>query len=297
MKERRGHWYLLTGFIIGVALGIVYAWKINPVKYENTLPTSLRADFKDQYRELIAVAYTANKSLERARLRLAQLGDPDPKQILAIQAQHALAAENPKPEAYALGQLAIALSQAETEGTPLSQGNLPAPKPTSSPVSTVVNTTLTAASALSTATLSPAVTLTQGIKPTASAPILSVTPFPTRTFTPTPGSPFSLKDTLLVCEQGRTQPLMMIETLDAADQPVPGVEIIITWESGEDHFYTGLKPELGLGYADFAMTPGTVYTVRLGDEGIPESGITPEECDSPSGERYWGSWRLVFVQK
>jgi len=297
MKERRGHWYLLTGFIIGVTLGIVYAWKINPVKYENTLPASLRADFKDQYRELIAVAYTANKSLERAKVRLAQLGDPDPKQTLAIQAQHSLAAKNPRPEAYALGQLAIALSQAESGGSPPSQGGSPVPKHTSLPASTLANPTLTVLPLRSTETLSPAVTLTQGIKPTASAPILSVTLFPTQTYTPTPGSPFSLENIQLVCEQIRAQPLIMIQTLDAADQPVPGVEIIVTWENGEDRFYTGLKPELGLGYADFAMTPSVVYTVRLGDEGIPESGITPKECDSPSGTRYWGSWRLVFIQK
>ncbi len=58
-----------------------------------------------------------------------------------------------------------------------------------------------------------------------------------------------------------------MEILDAAEQPVPSVELVVTWDGGEDHFFTGLKPELGLGYADFVMTPEVVYSIRLADGG------------------------------
>ena len=36
--------------------------------------------------------------------------------------------------------------------------------------------------------------------------------------------------------------------------PYPSVELVVTWDEGEDHFFTGLQPELGLGYGDFLMT-------------------------------------------
>ncbi|MBI1865988.1 MAG: HD-GYP domain-containing protein, partial [Nitrospirae bacterium] len=43
------------------------------------------------------------------------------------------------------------------------------------------------------------------------------------------------------------------------------IEIVVVWDAGEDHFFTGLKPELGQGYADFTMTEGVSYTLRLAE--------------------------------
>jgi hypothetical protein len=74
------------------------------------------------------------------------------------------------------------------------------------------------------------------------------------------------------------------------------VELIVTWQGGEDHFFTGLKPELGLGYADFTMTPGVEYTLQLGAGGEPVTDLKPAECQAAGGARYWGSWRLIFIQ-
>jgi Tfp pilus assembly protein PilF len=87
MNEKRGPWYLLTGLVIGAVLGLLYAWVVRPVQYTNTAPNSLRADYKDQYRAIIAVAYLANGDLLRARARLELLQDPDLYRVLAEQAQ------------------------------------------------------------------------------------------------------------------------------------------------------------------------------------------------------------------
>jgi hypothetical protein len=83
---------------------------------------------------------------------------------------------------------------------------------------------------------------------------------------------------------------------DASGQPAPGVEVVVSWDGGEDRFFTGLKPELGLGYADFSMTPGVDYSLRLAQGGDLVSGLATSECESSSGERYWGSWLLMFAQ-
>jgi hypothetical protein len=92
------------------------------------------------------------------------------------------------------------------------------------------------------------------------------------------------------------EPLLQIQALDAAGNPVPGVEVIVNWEGGEEHFFTGLKPEIGLGYADFAMSPGTAYTLRLTEVGEPVTDLIPSECEADSGDRFWGAWKVVFAQ-
>ena len=84
--------------------------------------------------------------------------------------------------------------------------------------------------------------------------------------------------------------------LDAAEGPVPGREVIVVWDAGQDHFFTGLKPELGLGYGDFEMTEDISYTLRLADSQQPITNLTVYECDGQDGEPYPGSWLLRFEQ-
>ena len=90
--------------------------------------------------------------------------------------------------------------------------------------------------------------------------------------------------------------MLIVESQDAEGEPISGVEVIVTWLGGEDHFFTGLKPDLGAGYADFIMEPGVNYTLRLAGGGEPVSGLTVTECQPASGERQMASWRLIFVQ-
>ena len=70
----------------------------------------------------------------------------------------------------------------------------------------------------------------------------------------------------------------------------------MTWDGGDDHFFTGLKSELGLGYADFVMMPDVVYSVMLAEGGEPQNDLTAAECLSEDGDRFWGSWMLKFIQ-
>ena len=36
-QERRGPWYLLTGLVLGLAFGLVFAWVVSPVKIRRYL--------------------------------------------------------------------------------------------------------------------------------------------------------------------------------------------------------------------------------------------------------------------
>jgi hypothetical protein len=51
-----------------------------------------------------------------------------------------------------------------------------------------------------------------------------------------------------------------------------------------------------MGYGDFTMTPGVVYLLQTAGGGQPVPDLTAPECEDSGGTRYWGSWRLVFVQ-
>ena len=107
-QEKRGAWYLLTGLVFGLVLGLIYTWWINPIVYETTDPASLKENYKDIYRSTIAQVYAATGNLDRAARRLELLGDDDPFLTLGSQAQQALAVGKEK-EARALALLASAL--------------------------------------------------------------------------------------------------------------------------------------------------------------------------------------------
>ena len=285
MIKNRGPWYLLTGLVIGVVIGLLYAWTVQPVQYTNTTPASLRPNFKNQYRSLIALAYLTNSDMVRAKARLELLKDEDAYQALAEQAQRTLAEGGFLQEARALGLLAASLGQGSATVDPNPQSSQATPSDeTESPASSGTPAT---------PSLTPSPTTTSQLTKT---PGDTFAPLPTHTPTLTPGAPFVLLSRDLVCDPNLEEALIQVLARDAADQPVPGVEVVVNWEGGENHFFTGLIPELGLGYADFSMTAGTTYTLRLAEGGEPITGLTPSECESGGGKHYWGSWRLIFSQ-
>ena len=286
-------WFLLTGVLLGVVLGLVCAWVLCPVQYTATAPDTLRADFKDAYRSLVARAYVYDHNLPRARARLALLDDAAPSDILAIQAQRALAAGMPLEEVRALGALAAALGEAPAA----------APAVLSSPSATmVVVPTATPLPDLASTSTPTSASLTQTVTPTdavpANFPTLPPTPtsLPTRTPQPaaTVGAPFALRSQEVFCDP-ETGPLLRIFLRDAEGNPLPGVEIAIHCLGGDERLYTGLKPETDPGYADFLMSPDEVYQVRPG-YGAALTGLRARECETEDGERYWGGWTLTFVQ-
>jgi len=284
-QDRRGSWYILTGLVLGVAMGLFYSWVISPVKYVDAPPYALRADFKDEYRALVAAAHLYSYDLLRAEDRLEQLKEDNPSENLAMQAQKALAEGRPDEEVRALGILGLALGEGVT------------PLALSSSTAQVVIST----QSITAVTPTPIVNLpTSNPTQTSNVPIPQATktlqPTSTATSTPTVGAAFVLQETMLVCNPDQSQPLMQVEIKDAAGQPVASIELVVTWDGGEDHFFTGLKPELGQGYADFLMTPEVVYSLQIADGGQAVNDLTAAECLLDNGSRYWGSWMLTFIQ-
>ena len=284
---------IILALLAGFGLGLAYSWLLSPVTYVDANPSLLRTDFKDQYRVVIAASYAANQDLTRARARLNLLGDSDPVAELSAQAQRMLAAGEPFDTVRPLARLATDLQQGFASdpftSTPIPTFNTP-----SAPQTTPTVSTESGFSEEPTFTPPPTVFFEQ-TPLTPSSPLETATPRPTFTPTSGPGSPFALVGQENVCDPG-TPAVMQFILMDARRNQVPGVEIIVTWNQGEDRFFTGFKPELGNGYADFIMQADTVYNIRIVTGGAFVADISAPICTDPNGAGYTGGVLLTFQQ-
>lgn len=255
---------ILIGAAVGLALGLYYAWVLNPVEYVQTTPNSLRAEYREAYLVLIADAYEATGDLARAEARLDLFELDDPAESLTALAQERLAQGGADDEARALARLASELQLQNMASDPTATGSVQSSSGAGSP---------------------------SAARPTATARNTA-----TATIQPTRGAPFALGERQQVCDPELGEPRLQVFVEDAAGQPVPGVQVIVLWDQGQDSFYTGLKPELGLGYADFTLEPEREYTVQLAQGDLPVTSVQSEPCQLESGDTYPGSVRLTFVQ-
>jgi len=288
---RRFTWSVLIALLAGFGLGLVYSWLISPRNISGAEPVALRADFKDQFRSAIAASYTANRNLGRAQVRLSLLGDIDPVEALNAQAQRTIA-NGQLSEADQLAALAIAMQNGAN------------PPPTSIPLTENIASPVVGEPPI-TPFPSPEdipfiITETPQFIETLliETPIISgtATPRPTRTPLPTQGAPFKLIGQDTVCDINLPDGLLQVIVLNSNRRQLAGIKIIITWDVGEEIFFTGLKPELGNGYADYLMTPDTAYTIQLGLGSDIATNLIAPSCQSPNGETFTGGFKLTFQQ-
>jgi len=279
---------ILGGLAIGLAIGLLIAWVIAPVQYKDTSPASLRAEFKDQYREAIASAFNATRNLERAKARLTLLADQNSEQALISQAERMIAEGNSPDSAFEIAVLVNAL-KAEPQVSANFTGTAP-PLTATLTQELIPSTTQTP---LRLASSTPEATSSPGPSPT---PRPTATFRPTLTATPTQGAPFIVLTRDEVCDPKLEPGMLMVEVRNKKRQPIPGMELVISWSGGEERFFTGLKPEISDGYADFHMQADTTYNLHLALGGESASGLSSPLCTDPDGNNYAGGVRLVFQQ-
>lgn len=281
---RRIPWNLFLVLLAGLGLGLVYSWVISPARVTNAEPLALRADFKDHYRSAIAAAYAATGNLPRAQARLSLLADSDPVEALNAQAQRMLASGQSPEQADQVAALAVALDPGV------------AIEFTSTPIPQIANTIIiTSTLALDASAIPTEITETPQLLET-PATLSASTPRPTRTPIPTLGAPFALTGQETVCDPNLPDGLLQVIVFDSRRRQLAGAKIVITWDGGEEEFFTGLKPELGNGYADFIMDTNTTYTVQLGAGSDIASGLTTSACQTSDGESFFGGIKLTFQQ-
>jgi len=278
MRDRRGNWYLLTGLLIGLLLGVALAIFVIPERYINTDPRYLQDADRMLYRSLVAHSYLAEADLGRAQARLYLLGEENPEDQLIAQAQQQLKDGGDEAESRTLALLAADIQQGKSRITPLPgvrQGLL----------------------AFATQT----VPFAQKPLPTGSAtneisiPGVTVTPRPTITPQPTQGAPFVLVEQKEICDPTKSGGLIEVYVFNRTDKPVAGVRIEISIPAGGmEAFYTGLYPEISSGYANYAMTEGITYNLRVGEAGQLVQNLSIPRCETEDGKTYPGSLQLTF---
>jgi hypothetical protein len=283
----------VLGLALGLGLALFYSRALSPVQLINTAPDALPPADQAAYLRLVARAYQVDGDLGRAQTRLSLLRLADAAEAVTALAQRSAAEGHDAETVRALGALAAALGRGPATPT--------RPAATPSGAATAAGTgspPFPSPGASAPPTASPGAAPSRTPLPTATV-IPSITPrlLPTRTPTAQPPGAFDFVGRQFVCDPALGEPLLQVLAEDAAGQPVAGVEVVITWAGGFDHFYTGLKPDLGLGYGDFAMTPGVDYTLHLAESPAAViEGLAAENCVDPAGDVYLGSWLLVFRQ-
>lgn len=304
----RGWWIggFLFGFTVGLALSLTYGWVLDPRPLPIT-PADLRPADKEIYLRLIAASFYHERDLDRAQARLAKLAEPNLNRLLVKLTERYIAEERDIRDIIALVTLADALGQTTRPmiaflttptPTPTSTPTLaptPTPRPTQTPTPLTPIPTRTP-------TPSPTRTPTQTPVPTRTptrTPAPTLTPTPTRTPTPGPNSPFGAAQSVVLCDETNGG-LLRIYVRDRLGVGVPGVEIAISWAGGDDRLFTGFKPDIDPGYADFQMEPDERYQVKL--VSVTAAGTAPEVSLSGSGlcpdlpDGVAPSWQIVFQQ-
>ncbi len=279
MNERRLPLDIIGALILGAALGLFYAWTLAPVQIIDSAPAALRADFKNQYRAAIAASFASNHDLARAKARLALLADADSYAALSAQAQQMLAAG----ESFASVEQVADLASALRGPPPTNIASSESPTPISfEPVNSTQNVTSAPQE-----TLPPFST-------EIPLPLFSPTPRPTRTPVPAPGAPFALVSQESLCDESLPDGILQVMTINLDGRQLPGIELIVSWPGGEEHFFSGFKPELGNGYADFNMAPNIIYSLRAADGGAPIENLSAPSCTAANGESFFGGLHIVL---
>ena len=100
-----------------------------------------------------------------------------------------------------------------------------------------------------------------------------------------------------ICDPLPKVPLIEIEVKDANGKPIAGVKIQLSQlNGGSETFYTGLYPEVNDGYANYVMTTGMEYALRVGEAGQLVSGLKIPSCKTGSSGSAPGSIYLLFQQ-
>lgn len=277
MRREGGYLFVVTALVVGLGLGLLISLVLSPVRYENVSPAMLKPADKDLYRAMIALSYNARGDLGRAQARMGLLEETDPRSALAAQAQQSIAQGKPAEESRSLALLAAALGSAASTGGPVGE---PVKVPSNEPVLTM-----------------PPSTPITALTPTLDIPVERPTNLPeesTAIPSPTAGDPYVIKVRINNDCDVEHMNILSIYVVDKAGKSVPGVEVIVTWANGEDHFFTGMKPAIDLGYADFKMEPDVQYNVRLGNGGQTATKVFPPNCLTAQNMAYKGGVKIIF---
>ena len=275
----------LLGLIAGLVGGLYLAWVVVPGASNTAGVEVLRPVYQADYLFMVSQSYAATGDWEQAATRLARLQDPNIDETVVALLEQYLREGRPAEQVRNLARLAEQLGA----NSPVLALFAPTPAVITAVSPDAPNDTNNDLLPTATATLLPTPTSTATPSPMPSPTVLP-TALPSATPTAVPDYRLLQQDSF--CETELAQPRLEIIVVDANLQPLPGVEIVVSWGGNQtDTFFTGFKPEEGLGFADFVMVGDVSYTVNIVGRGEPISGLQAAACADGAGLT---GWRLRF---
>jgi hypothetical protein len=263
---------VVIAVVIGTAIGLAYAWLIEPVTFSESSPAQVMKSYREAWLIMSAEALAQDGDWERTQARVNALRDASLSQTLADLFERYQAA-GPNPTARALARLADRLNL-RTPAMQVYLTEIIAPTPE------VIPTIVTAATSQPIAT---------------SIPTATPEPLPTVPPIATPIPDYQVIERAAECITGKQPPQIRVIVRDESGQSVAGKEVWITWEDGgQDRLVTGLKPEIDLGFGDFDMQPDLAYNVGVDKPtSVVVSGLRADLCETDGRT----SWRLVLAPR
>ncbi len=273
---------LVIGAAIGIGLGLFYTWTVNPVVRTDVFPWQLNKESQTNWMIAASVAWARDNDIFQAANRLNELHLSD----TTFQRLADTACELAR-SSYAQSDTGLIAIRAMV--------NLAAGQGKTNCASELI--------ILNTPTIAPTATIVQPTATLIPPPSKTPTPLPGPTETPaTPGSP-TATTAVGNFKVVRYEPYCsvkasgVIEVLvqEANGDGVAGIQVEVDWPGGKDRFFTGLKPERGIGYADFTARQDETYTVILPGLGERSDPLKTIPCnDRDNGGSAITSYRVYF---
>lgn len=277
---------LILGLLAGTGLGIFVAWMVLPVEEVNTAPWQLRSRDKAEYVVAVVLRWSHDGDLAKAINALVdlRLGGEDPLQAVANVACE-LASTGYVNSSSGLRAIRSLIQFYELQGR-MGCASVLLPVPSPQGAVTIVPSTATA-------TIPPPPSKTptpeDSLRPSPTQPVIIVPTTP-------PQRNFTLARVETFCD-AELSGIIEVRVRDSRGQPLPGTAVRVRWDSGEDLFFTGLKPERGADYADFKMEPGKGYTVEIRGSSDPSQSLNAVPCFMDGGGEAVTSFRVVFSSR
>ena len=262
---------LAVAVVVGRAGGLVYTWVLDPIETYDASPDSLYVEDKLVYLAMIGDLYAQEGDLAGAEARLAELDvEADGPALVALIEGYLDRGGRPE-EMRNLARLAGDLGA--SGGVLMVFAAAPMPTEESTPADPV-----------------------QAGRQTPGTESLGPSPTPAPTITPAPS--YRLIEQTAICAEPDRLGRIAVQVHDATGNGLAGVEIVVTWSTGQDRFFTGLRPEQGMGYADFDMEPHIEYDVALASfKGEVAQGLTSDlssgVCPTDTAAL---DWRVTFQE-
>ncbi len=273
----------LLGALIGIIVGLNYGWNINPVVGTDVSPWQLNHDGRTNWIIAASLAWARDGDIVGAANRLNALHLSDRTFQVVADTACELARSSYAQSQSGLIAIRSMVNLAAGQGkascaADLISLNSPTPAPT---ITVIAPTKTLPPPPTKTPTLPPGATITPGATEGSA------------TATPAAGK-FQVVRYEPYCS-AKAPGLIGVYVQDASANGIPGIEVHVSGANGTDRFFTGLKPEIDDGYADFTMEAGETYTVTLANNAERSEDLKASPCtDKETGTSITVSYRVFF---